>query len=174
MPGHLTRPTFQTFRARQLWALYMEWLLHSLLLHFVMSLMPLDQHCSLVSLFCFISIWLQAKYHLCAAGWLQNGRVGYPTAFSAPTCGGGVVGIIDYGIKLNRSEKWDAFCYRVKGKGAFEQSREMVHYKTSEWTCRFSLCSQRDCPLIFPMIVFLQLYNYLCKKKKREKEINEQ
>ncbi|XP_015278042.1 PREDICTED: stabilin-2 [Gekko japonicus] len=56
----------------------------------------------------------KAKYHLCAAGWLQSGRVGYPTAFSAPTCGGGLVGIIDYGIKLNQSETWDAFCYRVK------------------------------------------------------------
>ncbi|KAL8222046.1 UNVERIFIED_CONTAM: Stabilin-2, partial [Gekko kuhli] len=56
----------------------------------------------------------KAKYHLCAAGWLQYGRVGYPTAFSAPACGGGLVGIIDYGIKLNQSETWDAFCYRVK------------------------------------------------------------
>ncbi|XP_077195862.1 stabilin-2 [Paroedura picta] len=56
----------------------------------------------------------QAKYHLCAAGWLQNGRVGYPTAFSTPNCGGGLVGIVDYGIKTNKSERWDAFCYRVK------------------------------------------------------------
>uniref|UniRef100_A0ACB8FP10 Uncharacterized protein n=1 Tax=Sphaerodactylus townsendi TaxID=933632 RepID=A0ACB8FP10_9SAUR len=56
----------------------------------------------------------KAKYHLCAAGWLQNRRVGYPTAFSAPNCGGGLVGIVDYGIKVNQSERWDAFCYRVK------------------------------------------------------------
>ncbi|XP_053114317.1 stabilin-2 isoform X2 [Hemicordylus capensis] len=56
----------------------------------------------------------KAKFHLCAAGWLDNGRVAYPTAFSAPKCGGGVVGIIDYGIRVNLSETWDVFCYRVK------------------------------------------------------------
>nr|XP_056702547.1 stabilin-2 [Euleptes europaea] len=56
----------------------------------------------------------KAKYHLCSAGWLQNRRVGYPTAFSAPNCGGGLIGIVDYGIKINQSERWDAFCYRVK------------------------------------------------------------
>ncbi|KAF7240662.1 Stabilin-2 [Varanus komodoensis] len=55
-----------------------------------------------------------AKFHLCAAGWLETGRVAYPTAFSAPKCGGGVVGIIDYGIRVNLSETWDVFCYRVK------------------------------------------------------------
>ncbi|KAG8138247.1 hypothetical protein E2320_004156 [Naja naja] len=56
----------------------------------------------------------KAKYHLCAAGWLANGRVAYPTAFSARKCGGGVVGIIDYGIRVNMTETWDVFCYRVK------------------------------------------------------------
>ncbi|KAL7982331.1 hypothetical protein Chor_009929 [Crotalus horridus] len=55
-----------------------------------------------------------AKYHLCAAGWLANGKVAYPTAFSAPKCGGGVVGIVDYGIRVNLTETWDVFCYRVK------------------------------------------------------------
>ncbi|CAI5786179.1 stabilin-2 isoform X1 [Podarcis lilfordi] len=56
----------------------------------------------------------QAKYHLCAAGWLANGRVAYPTAFAAPKCGGGVVGIIDYGYRVNMSETWDVYCYRIK------------------------------------------------------------
>ncbi|KAH0616983.1 hypothetical protein JD844_028519 [Phrynosoma platyrhinos] len=56
----------------------------------------------------------KASYHLCAAGWLADGRVAYPTAFSAPKCGGGVVGIIDYGPRINKSETWDVFCYRVK------------------------------------------------------------
>ncbi|XP_042323043.1 stabilin-2 isoform X2 [Sceloporus undulatus] len=56
----------------------------------------------------------KANYHFCAAGWLADGRVAYPTAFSAPKCGGGVVGIIDYGPRYNKSETWDGFCYRVK------------------------------------------------------------
>lgn len=60
-------------------------------------------------------------YHLCSAGWLANRKVGYPTAFSAPKCGGGVVGIIDYGIRENKSETWDVFCYRVKGRNSFTQ-----------------------------------------------------
>uniref|UniRef100_A0A8D0G926 Stabilin 2 n=1 Tax=Sphenodon punctatus TaxID=8508 RepID=A0A8D0G926_SPHPU len=57
----------------------------------------------------------KARYHLCSAGWLDNARVAYPTAFSTLNCGSGYVGIIDYGIRVNLSESWDAFCYRVKG-----------------------------------------------------------
>lgn len=60
--------------------------------------------------------WLQARYHLCAAGWLDGERVGYPTAFSSPNCGSGYVGIVDYGRRVNLSETWDVFCYREKGK----------------------------------------------------------
>uniref|UniRef100_A0A8C4PTZ8 Stabilin-2 n=1 Tax=Equus asinus asinus TaxID=83772 RepID=A0A8C4PTZ8_EQUAS len=56
----------------------------------------------------------KAKYHLCSAGWLESGRVAYPTAFSSQNCGSGVVGIVDYGPR-NKSETWDVFCYRMKG-----------------------------------------------------------
>lgn len=59
---------------------------------------------------------LQARYHLCAAGWLDGQRVGYPTAFSSPNCGAGYVGIVDYGKRVNLSETWDVFCYREKGE----------------------------------------------------------
>lgn len=59
---------------------------------------------------------LQARYHLCSAGWLDSERVGYPTAFSSPNCGSGYVGIVDYGRRGNLSETWDVFCYREKGK----------------------------------------------------------
>ncbi|XP_058597564.1 stabilin-2 isoform X1 [Neofelis nebulosa] len=56
----------------------------------------------------------KAKYHLCSAGWLESGRVAYPTAYSSQNCGSGVVGIIDYGPRNNKSETWDVFCYRMK------------------------------------------------------------
>uniref|UniRef100_H0ZLX1 Stabilin 2 n=1 Tax=Taeniopygia guttata TaxID=59729 RepID=H0ZLX1_TAEGU len=56
----------------------------------------------------------KARYHLCSAGWLDGGRVGYPTAFSSPNCGSGHVGIVDYGRRVNLSETWDTFCYREK------------------------------------------------------------
>lgn len=58
---------------------------------------------------------LQAKYHLCSAGWLDGGRVAYPTAYASQNCGSGIVGIVDYGPRNNKSEKWDVFCYRMKG-----------------------------------------------------------
>uniref|UniRef100_A0A803Y795 Stabilin 2 n=1 Tax=Meleagris gallopavo TaxID=9103 RepID=A0A803Y795_MELGA len=58
----------------------------------------------------------KARYHLCAAGWLDGQRVGYPTAFSSPNCGAGYVGIVDYGRRVNLSETWDVFCYREKGE----------------------------------------------------------
>ncbi|XP_069486024.1 stabilin-2 [Ambystoma mexicanum] len=56
----------------------------------------------------------KAGYHLCSAGWLDNVRVGYPTAYSSPNCGSGFVGIVDYGTRVNVSEPWDVYCYRVK------------------------------------------------------------
>uniref|UniRef100_A0A2K5ZG23 Stabilin-2 n=2 Tax=Mandrillus leucophaeus TaxID=9568 RepID=A0A2K5ZG23_MANLE len=56
----------------------------------------------------------KAKYHLCSAGWLESGRVAYPTAFASQNCGSGVVGIVDYGPRPNKSEMWDVFCYRMK------------------------------------------------------------
>ncbi|XP_028633881.1 stabilin-2 [Grammomys surdaster] len=56
----------------------------------------------------------KAKYHLCSAGWLENGRVAYPTTYASKKCGANVVGIIDYGSRANKSEMWDVFCYRMK------------------------------------------------------------
>ena len=63
------------------------------------------------------SFSLQAKYHLCSAGWLDSGRVAYPTSYASQNCGSGVVGIVDYGPRNNKSEMWDVFCYRMKGNG---------------------------------------------------------
>ncbi|XP_007950593.1 stabilin-2 [Orycteropus afer afer] len=56
----------------------------------------------------------KAKYHLCSAGWLETGHVAYPTAYASQNCGSGVVGIVDYGVRTNKSEMWDVFCYRMK------------------------------------------------------------
>ncbi|XP_067855433.1 stabilin-2-like isoform X2 [Heptranchias perlo] len=56
----------------------------------------------------------QAGYHLCSAGWLDGQRVSYPTSYSNPNCGSGHVGIVDYGPRINASETWDVFCYRMK------------------------------------------------------------
>lgn len=59
---------------------------------------------------------VQGGLNMCAAGWLHQARVAYPTTFSNPLCGFGHVGIVDYGIRRNLSETWDAFCYRMKGE----------------------------------------------------------
>ncbi|KAM8933535.1 tumor necrosis factor-inducible gene 6 protein [Pelodytes ibericus] len=55
-------------------------------------------------------------FHVCAAGWLHKGRVGYPIVKPTFNCGFGKKGIIDYGFRLNKSEKWDAYCYNPDGK----------------------------------------------------------
>ena len=52
-----------------------------------------------------------AGFHVCAAGWFGSGRVGYPIVKAGANCGFGKVGIIDYGYRLNKSEKWDVYCY---------------------------------------------------------------
>ncbi|OWK53976.1 Tumor necrosis factor-inducible gene 6 protein [Lonchura striata] len=54
-------------------------------------------------------------FHVCAAGWMAKGRVGYPIVKAGANCGFGKTGIVDYGIRLNRSERWDAYCYNPNG-----------------------------------------------------------
>lgn len=56
----------------------------------------------------------QGGLNMCAAGWLDQARVAYPTTYSNPLCGFGHVGIVDYGTRKNLSETWDTFCYRMK------------------------------------------------------------
>lgn len=56
----------------------------------------------------------QGGLNMCAAGWLDQARVAYPTTYSNPQCGFGHVGIVDYGTRKNLSETWDTFCYRMK------------------------------------------------------------
>lgn len=56
-----------------------------------------------------------AGFHVCAAGWMAKGRVGYPIVKAGANCGFGRTGIVDYGIRLNRSERWDAYCYNPNG-----------------------------------------------------------
>ncbi|XP_030061356.1 stabilin-1 isoform X1 [Microcaecilia unicolor] len=54
----------------------------------------------------------QMGFHLCLVGWLDNGTAGYPTTYPNPSCGSNHVGIMDYRIRSNLSETWDAFCFR--------------------------------------------------------------
>ncbi|XP_030006737.1 stabilin-2 isoform X2 [Sphaeramia orbicularis] len=56
----------------------------------------------------------QGGLNMCAAGWLDQARVSYPTTYANPNCGFGHVGIVDYGVRKNLSETWDTFCYRMK------------------------------------------------------------
>uniref|UniRef100_A0A3B4AU98 Link domain-containing protein n=1 Tax=Periophthalmus magnuspinnatus TaxID=409849 RepID=A0A3B4AU98_9GOBI len=58
----------------------------------------------------------QGGLNMCAAGWLDQARVAYPTTYSSPNCGFGHVGIVDYGVRKDLGETWDTFCYRIKGK----------------------------------------------------------
>lgn len=67
-------------------------------------------------------------FHVCAAGWMAKGRVGYPIVKPGPNCGFGKTGIIDYGVRLNRSERWDAYCYNPHAKecgGVFTDSKRI-------------------------------------------------
>uniref|UniRef100_A0A672FAE0 Tumor necrosis factor, alpha-induced protein 6 n=1 Tax=Salarias fasciatus TaxID=181472 RepID=A0A672FAE0_SALFA len=58
----------------------------------------------------------QIGFHVCAAGWFDRGRVGYPIVKAGLNCGFGKVGIVDYGYRLNKSEKWDVYCYNPHSK----------------------------------------------------------
>uniref|UniRef100_A0AAQ6IL63 Tumor necrosis factor, alpha-induced protein 6 n=1 Tax=Anabas testudineus TaxID=64144 RepID=A0AAQ6IL63_ANATE len=58
----------------------------------------------------------QIGFHVCSAGWFDKGRVGYPIVKPGANCGFGKVGIIEYGYRLNKSEKWDVYCYNPNSK----------------------------------------------------------
>ncbi|KAJ8350701.1 hypothetical protein SKAU_G00258310 [Synaphobranchus kaupii] len=58
----------------------------------------------------------QIGFHVCSAGWFDRGRVGYPIVKSGSNCGFGKIGIVDYGYRLNKSERWDVYCYNPTAK----------------------------------------------------------
>lgn len=58
---------------------------------------------------------LQLGFHQCLMGWLANGSAAHPVVFPAADCGGGQVGVVSLGARKNRSESWDAYCYREQG-----------------------------------------------------------
>ncbi|KAJ0056918.1 hypothetical protein NL108_000721, partial [Boleophthalmus pectinirostris] len=80
------------------------------------------QQVGLQSVFLSTTIHLKSIMHcvikgglnMCAAGWLDQARVAYPTTYSNPKCGFGHVGIVDYGVRKDLGETWDTFCYRIK------------------------------------------------------------
>ncbi|PWA19441.1 hypothetical protein CCH79_00017180, partial [Gambusia affinis] len=47
----------------------------------------------------------QIGFHVCAAGWFDRGRVGYPIVKAGANCGFGRVGIVDYGYRLNKTKE---------------------------------------------------------------------
>lgn len=58
-----------------------------------------------------LSIFFLSGFHMCAAGWFDKGRVGYPIVKAGSNCGFGKVGIVSYGYRMNKTERWDAYCY---------------------------------------------------------------
>lgn len=53
--------------------------------------------------------------HLCVAGWMEGGMVGYPTRFPSVKCGDNHVGLVIYKEPVDQSSMYDAYCYRLKG-----------------------------------------------------------
>ncbi|XP_044021475.1 stabilin-1 isoform X3 [Siniperca chuatsi] len=56
----------------------------------------------------------QLGMHLCVAGWMEGGKVGYPTRFPSAKCGDNHVGLVIYKEPVDQSSKYDAYCYRLK------------------------------------------------------------
>lgn len=61
---------------------------------------------------------LQLGLHLCLVGWLANGSAAHPVVFPAADCGDGQVGVVSLGARENLSERWDAYCFRMRGTAA--------------------------------------------------------
>ncbi|XP_029007045.1 stabilin-1 [Betta splendens] len=56
----------------------------------------------------------QLGMHLCVAGWMEGGKVGYPTRFPSVSCGANHVGLVIYKEPVDQSSQYDAYCYRLK------------------------------------------------------------
>uniref|UniRef100_A0A3Q3KRR5 Stabilin 1 n=1 Tax=Monopterus albus TaxID=43700 RepID=A0A3Q3KRR5_MONAL len=56
----------------------------------------------------------QLGMHLCVAGWMAGGKVGYPTRFPSVRCGDNHVGLVIYKEPVDQSSKYDAYCYRLR------------------------------------------------------------
>uniref|UniRef100_A0A3Q1H6B8 Stabilin 1 n=1 Tax=Anabas testudineus TaxID=64144 RepID=A0A3Q1H6B8_ANATE len=56
----------------------------------------------------------QLGMHLCTAGWMEGGKVGYPTRFPSVKCGDNHVGLVIYKDPVEQSSQYDAYCYRLK------------------------------------------------------------
>ncbi|XP_027134621.1 stabilin-1 isoform X2 [Larimichthys crocea] len=56
----------------------------------------------------------QMGMHLCVAGWMEGGKVGYPIRFPSVRCGDNHVGLVMYKEPVDQSSKYDAYCYRLK------------------------------------------------------------
>ncbi|KAI4563713.1 hypothetical protein MJG53_016287 [Ovis ammon polii x Ovis aries] len=56
----------------------------------------------------------QLGFHLCLVGWLANGSAAHPVVFPAADCGDGQVGVVSLGARENLSERWDAYCFRMR------------------------------------------------------------
>lgn len=56
--------------------------------------------------------------HLCVAGWIEGGRVGYPIRYPSVKCGDNHVGLVMYKDPVDQSSKYDAYCYRIEGTAA--------------------------------------------------------
>lgn len=70
-------------------------------------------------------VLLQLGLHLCLVGWLANGSAAHPVVFPAADCGDGQVGVVSLGARENRSERWDAYCFRMQGSAA-PQARSLL------------------------------------------------
>ncbi|KAM9361358.1 stabilin-1 [Symphorus nematophorus] len=55
----------------------------------------------------------QLGMHLCVAGWMEGGTVGYPTRFPSVKCGDNHVGLVIYKDPVDQSSTYDAYCYRL-------------------------------------------------------------
>ncbi|XP_049588894.1 stabilin-1 isoform X3 [Syngnathus scovelli] len=55
----------------------------------------------------------QLGMHLCVAGWMEGGKVGYPTRFPSMRCGENHIGVVLYKDPVDQSSTYDAYCYRL-------------------------------------------------------------
>uniref|UniRef100_F6RL05 Stabilin 1 n=1 Tax=Monodelphis domestica TaxID=13616 RepID=F6RL05_MONDO len=56
----------------------------------------------------------QLGFHLCLTGWLSNGTAAYPAVYPSTSCNTSHAGIILRGTQGSLTERWDAYCYRLR------------------------------------------------------------
>ncbi|XP_076027518.1 stabilin-1-like [Genypterus blacodes] len=95
----------------------------------------------------------QLGMHLCVAGWMEEGKVGYPIRSPSAKCGDNHVGVVLYKQPVDNSSKYDAYCYRLSDVSCVCRTGYVGYGDFCNGVLTSVLASQPDFSLFYKFLV---------------------